>query len=348
MLFDAASIYPQGSFAIGTAIRPRAGNEYDVDLVCRFTDCAVRMQPAEVKRLLGDRLKANGRYAPILQEMPRCWRLNYANEFHLDITPSIPNLSCPYGGELVPDKALQRWKSSNPKGYRSLFERRAKMKPRYRLLKSAFAMDRRADIEQFPSQAGFRGLLRRVVQLAKRHRDIYFERADPSLVPISVIITTLASKAYEYCVTSFEHDSEFDLLVSVVRLMPVFIESGFENGRRAWAVWNETTAHENFAEKWNTHPERAAAFSEWHARFLSDLERVADLAGLDRLTKSLSDAFGALPVSQATKAFTDEVDNARRAGTLRVAASIGITTEGTSARASPVRPNTFFGAGDPS
>ena len=33
--------------------------------------------------------------------MPRCWRLSYANEFHMDITPSIPNPNCRFGGELV-------------------------------------------------------------------------------------------------------------------------------------------------------------------------------------------------------------------------------------------------------
>jgi hypothetical protein len=46
---------------------------------------------------------------------------NYAGEFHLDITPSIPNPGCPKGGVLVPDKAQQAWTPSNPKGYKTLF-----------------------------------------------------------------------------------------------------------------------------------------------------------------------------------------------------------------------------------
>ena len=52
-----------------------------------------------MKKTIGDRLRANGYYAPLLEEKPRCWRLSYANEFHLDITPSIPNLECANGGE---------------------------------------------------------------------------------------------------------------------------------------------------------------------------------------------------------------------------------------------------------
>lgn len=57
-------------------------------------------------------------------------------------------------------------------------------------MESAFSADKRADIEPFPRQTGFHGLLRRAVQIAKRHRDIYFEQHDPGFCPISVIITT--------------------------------------------------------------------------------------------------------------------------------------------------------------
>jgi hypothetical protein len=36
-LFSAARMSPQGSFALGTAIKPLSDLEYDVDLLCRFT-----------------------------------------------------------------------------------------------------------------------------------------------------------------------------------------------------------------------------------------------------------------------------------------------------------------------
>ena len=60
----------------------------------------------------------------LLEEMCRCWRLLsdfYANEFHLDITPSVPNMACVNGGELVPDEDLRTWKASNPRGFKALF-----------------------------------------------------------------------------------------------------------------------------------------------------------------------------------------------------------------------------------
>ena len=70
-----------------------------------------------------------------------------------------------------------------------------------------------------------------------------------------------------------EYDNELDLLLDVIRHMPDTIEIRHVEGRDQWYIWNETTAGENFAEKWNRRPERAEAFFTWHARFCSDLER---------------------------------------------------------------------------
>src|SRR2546429_2369026 len=132
----AIAIYLQGSTALRTTVKPIGVNEHDVDLVAHVPDLDVPISPAALKKGIGDCLRENGHYAPLLEEMPRCWRLNYANEFHMDITPSIPNPTCGMGGELVPDKALKSWKPSNPRGYRSKFDRRAAILPRFRLTKS--------------------------------------------------------------------------------------------------------------------------------------------------------------------------------------------------------------------
>ena len=143
-------VYLQGSTAIGTAVRPIGFNEIDVDLVAHQPDLDVQLSPAAQKKAIGDRLRANGNYAPLLEEMPRCWRLNYADEFHMDITPSIPNPNCRFGGELVPDKTLKRWKPSNPKGYRRMFEERAKLVPVIRIRKHIAADSLRRERRALP------------------------------------------------------------------------------------------------------------------------------------------------------------------------------------------------------
>lgn len=58
--------------------------------------------------------------------------------------------------------------------------------------------------------------LQRVVQILKRHRDMMFEGADNK--PISIIITTLASRAYN------KQENIIEALVDVVNNMERFIE----------------------------------------------------------------------------------------------------------------------------
>lgn len=267
-LFGSAQIYAQGSFATGTTIRPIGRDEFDVDLVIFFPQGSQALAPVVLKRMLGDRLRAHGTYQDMLEEMLRCWRINYANEFHLDITPSILNPACLRGGELVPDKKAQCWKASNPIGYRDWFNKRADMQPRIRLQKAIAMDEKRAGIEPFPPHSMHKGVLRRIVQLAKRHRDLSFQGKDLGLRPISVILTTLAARAYETCVQR-EYDTEFDLMYDVVRSMRAFINIQESGGRRWWFIWNDTTSGENFAEKWNFEPARAEAFYGWHTSFVS-------------------------------------------------------------------------------
>jgi hypothetical protein len=343
-LIHTVLIYPQGSTAIGTTVKPIGRIEHDVDLVSHVVEPDQLISPAALKFAIGNRLRSHGQYAPILEEMGRCWRINYAGEFHLDITPSIPNPGCPKGGVLVPDKTQRAWTPSNPKGYKALFLERAKIMPQMRLSKSVGAMDSaRSLVEPYPEQVGFKGILPRTVQLSKRHRDIHFQELDPSLAPISVIITTLASRAYEFCALNTVYDSELDLLCDVVRHMPHFIQVDTSNGKRQWFIWNETTAHENFAEKWNADPRRANAFYGWHGKFLADLQSLTQIEGLDVLTKHLGSAFGSKPAARALDGLTEPVSAARRTGRLVAAPAVGLSAAALASSTS-VRANTFHGS----
>ena len=341
-LLRALAIYLQGSTALGTTVRPLGRNEHDVDLIAHNRN-GTPIAPAIVKAAVGRRLKENGHYAPLLEEKARCWRLTYANEFHLDITPSIPNPACGNGGELVPDKAAREWKASNPKGYRSLFERRAALVPQLRVTAVDRAMvSKSGEVEPFPDTEGFKCILQRIVQIAKRHRDVHFEHLPLGLAPISVILTTLLSQSYEFCVRQFVYDTEFDLLCDVLRRMPHFIEQQSDGRRTLWFVWNETTQGENFAEKWNDDARLPQAFFRWHAQAVTDLEVLADLQGMDVISKHLGGAFGSSLATKVMNTLTAGVSENRSSGMLKVAPGIGLTTAAVAA--TPVRANTFFGA----
>ena len=335
-----AWIYVHGSVALGTTLKPQARAEYDVDLVCHIPHGSPAAQPTVLKKLVGDRLKDHSTYVRLLEEMRRCWRLNYAGEFHMDITPSVPNPACPLGGELVPDKELRRWKPTNPIGYRELFEQRALLQPAFRLMKTeAYRGAHDANIEPYPQRMRIKGMLRRTVQLCKRHRDIYFG-AQPELAPLSIIITTLAARSYEWCVHNRVFDDEIDVLVAVLKEMPRFID--FDGN--VWTIPNETTQGENFAEKWNLKPALAEAFYSWHCVCVRDLENLLEIIGRDRLQKNLAEAFGPAAASSAMQPLAERVASDRVAGRLAVAPGFGLTSTAAAPRATPVRPNTFFGA----
>ena len=220
-------IYPQGSFRLGTVIRPmRDGKEadYDIDLVSQLIIDKGFTTAKELKHTIGDRLKENANYKRMLdEEGRRCWTLEYAEEdvgFHLDILPSIPatdtvkralNEVCvPSEYHMhaidITDKekktGLYDWKlsGSNPRGYAIWFEN---------INKAAFVRvesdQRQAIVEKYASvyasvelipDALIRTPLQRAVQILKRHRDMYF-KDQLDVKPISIIITTLAAMAYD-------------------------------------------------------------------------------------------------------------------------------------------------------
>lgn len=339
-----ASIYAQGSIAVGTANKPIGRTEFDVDLVCHLPSAGPGSDPRAVKALIGERLKAHATYASMLEEKQRCWRLCYANEFHLDITPSIPNPAYGNGGELVPDLALSAWKPTNPKGFAARFEQYAALRPRRYLREDAIAA-KRAEVEDFPEQEIRKPPLKRIVQLLKRYRDVSFAAPGRSeLAPISVILTTLAARSYAHCTTRFVYADTYELILDVVHRMPQFIEVDERSGTPVYFIENETTAGENFADKWNLDARLPEAFYAWHRAAIGMLEGLAAAEGKDRLGQALQKSFGTSQeaVRRALAPITSEVGRARAAGSLLVAPSLGVVTAPAAGRVA-VRPNTFFG-----
>ena len=338
-LLASTLVYLHGSGGLGTTIKPIGRMEFDIDLICLLLGVSRSTDPAAVKAAVGRRLREHGRYAQILQEKKRCWRLNYAGEFHLDLSPTIANTLCPNGGELVPDSALSSWHPTNPRGYRKLFERRAALTPR--IVKRFADSQNRAEAEPFPATLTLENVLNRIVQILKRHRDVHFLDVREDVAPISIIITTLAMRGYEAVVLREVYEDELDVLIATVRAMPQFIERPLIDGRPAYAVWNETTQGENFADRWNREPERAEAFFGWHAKALEDLEVLRDTSGLDRVRNRMEAGFGQAGVRVMNR-HEDRLSEARKSGQLWLAPSAGLIT--TPAPAStPVQSNTFFG-----
>ena len=259
-------LYPQGSFRLGTPIRPLLANdEFDIDLVCQLNIKKESTTQKDLKALIGDRLKADGDLKTIVKERRRCWQLVYGKRFHLDVLPAIPDAERPGTSILLTDKDLARWQFSNPIGYADWFY--ARMGPQLAQLREALAKAAAASIEDIPEWR-VRTPLQRAVQLLKRHRDLRFA-ADPDNRPVSILITTLAARAYR------QQPQTYEALLHIVRDMPRFIE----NREGKWWVANPVHPGENFADKWNETPRKKDAFIEWLKAAETDLVALADHNG---------------------------------------------------------------------
>lgn len=198
-----------------------------------------------------------------------------------------------------------------------------------------------ANVAPFPERQERKGILRRTVQLLKRHRDHYFLAVDEEVAPISVVITTLAMQSYSYCVRNHTFPDELQVLIDTIRMMPHFIERSQRKGRSFYAVWNKTTDGENFAERWNSEPKRVNAFYEWHERALANFENIRDTVGLDNVIDGMQKGLGENPVKRVIAARTDEISAARKSSSLFILPSAGLATEPAKA-ATVVRSNDFF------
>lgn len=142
----------QGSFRLGTVIKPQSSEEeYEVDRACSLTTLEQSdLSQATLKELVGDEIKLCRKSKGItkkVHEGQRCWRLEYADgaQFHIDIIPCLPNgnyqrtlLEARSFDAAYADTAIaisdnevsdfyaisDDWPRSNPRGYAEWFKSR--------------------------------------------------------------------------------------------------------------------------------------------------------------------------------------------------------------------------------
>ena len=254
------NIYPQGSFRLGTAIKPLLdSDDYDVDFVCELKNPPGDVSQRNLKDLVGDEIKEYAKkYTLKLKQGKRCWTLNYAEEqqFHVDILPAIPDrISAKENAILITDASESKWQHSNPIGYADWF--RERQKNQFEIIQKRY-MELLEDIPDYRVKTP----LQKAIQLLKRHRDSYFKDKPNKIKPISIIITTLAARAYS------NEDTVLGALRRILSNMDEFIET--KNGTH-WVV-NPVNDAENFADKWEDEPEKSRAFREWLTAARRDFE----------------------------------------------------------------------------
>jgi hypothetical protein len=279
-------------------------------------------------------LKDHGVYAEMSEPKNRCIRIKYADQYHIDITPCVPNAAAEHAIH-VPDRELKCWKPSNPQLYAKLLEEVASAQPEFapQLISLANSMSARnqAAVDPLPPDAGFRkALLKRIIQLLKRHRDIHFENQDVTV--ISIIITTLAARAYARMVHSRVYDSILDFVMTVVADMPNHIVRNYVGRTIIYDVPNPAIVGENFADKWNNNPKLPAAFDSWHARLMRDLQQFENHAIANRgnhvLTENAGAIYGRQTAVMAANTISDRIADLHRRGDLVIGPSLSLASTG--------------------
>jgi len=184
-------IYAYGSEPLGTNTKPYKKDEFDLDFASVVSDNINGLTPDDMLDRIWEVLYNDERYRSKIERKRYCVRINFAGDFHMDITPClrIPGSKRLKASDTKTNKFVNRY----PKGYISWFQGlfildTSKLSlSEYYILK----MELRAETEVLPQSVPFELMqpIQRTVQLMKRARDVYFE-GTPEIATSSVILTT--------------------------------------------------------------------------------------------------------------------------------------------------------------
>ncbi len=352
-------VTPQGSLRLGTIIQPiNPNDDLDVDLVYRLTEKDPECTQKDLKDKVGVRLKGSDRYAPMLEkkEGRRCWTLLYRDnsdnpkeKYHMDILPSvvdgkyvermtrlfsesfsaqtIDRISIRITDKEAEDYATstckEEWLKSNPDGYALWFANRCKADESVKLMAEAIV-----PIEKYNKD---KTVLQRIVQILKRHRDMMF-RYETDDKPISIIITTLAARAY---------NGEKNLLEGLVNVIENMEKSIIKNDKGEDVVPNPVNPEENFADKWPTHPKRRENFYKWLAAVKKDVHEILDGANRIQIQNTMNRVFGKDLITKASSLLVERRKSKLATGAALLT-STGKVTASTVGRIVNTA-NTFYG-----
>lgn len=347
-------ITPQGSLRLGTIIQPiNDDDDLDVDLVFRLIGKSPCWTQYDIKLLVGQRLKNNATYRDMLdEEGRRCWTLLYRQDsdnvkerYHMDILPCVADAGHVERLRMMEASAFRSnevdrisiritdkersdyrtetnknlWLKSNPDGYAIWFASRCKTTRDTREL----IMESIMPIGKYVAT---KTNLQRIVQILKRHRDMMFNGDEDK--PISIIITTLAAKAYQ------GESSLYEGLSNVIDRM----ESHIETKGGIYIIANPVNAEENFADKWIAHPKRKENFFKWLRQLKADRLAIISQKG-GELRESFARSFGK---NTSDKVFQEQIQTFKKDasnGKLKLASTGVIGGIGKTLNAK----NTFFG-----
>lgn len=328
-------VVPQGSFRLGTVIKPITDeDEYDIDLVAIIDHKFLSAK--ELKNIVGDALKSSDRYSEKLVEGKRCWTIEYSesSKYHMDILPTMMSDTYSTNKELTmthkeDEKSDYEFRQTNPEAYYDWFIER--MEEERKRLKEEYAIRNKLEIVDVPEYE-IKTTLQVAIQILKRYRDIKFKET-PDIKPISIILTTLMAKVYT------GKESVYELIEKFSKEYMMHIEKD-ENGNII--IRNPVNENENFADKWPKYPERREAFFKFMIELEQDL--VTNKILLEGNIREQADfykkLFGENMVNRAYENIANETRSEREKANIYLKENGNITSQKTNIN---VRNHNFYG-----
>lgn len=219
-----ADMYPQGSFAYGTVVRPSAKDpsaSYDLDFICQVRGNRHDHTPSGLRRKIEDALTSSRIYGGRLEVYKECFTIEYADingvGFTIDIVPATDEDSenksrlvkkCLSPQLIKTAIAIPKhnggknysWLTNNPKGFKTWFDqinepflcfsRLAYRQSLFEQNKALFS-----SVEEIPHGLE-RSALQRVIQILKYHRDVYYTHFPDGddIKPISAILNAVVAQ----------------------------------------------------------------------------------------------------------------------------------------------------------
>lgn len=319
-------MYPQGSFRLKTTVKPLSEEEYDIDFVVELPTNST-MSPRQLYDHIVRILRHDGTHNDMVELKKRCVRVNYANDFHMDIMPGM-SVNPVTHEIIVPDRELAAWyHHSNPIGFAEWFEQQAKtqiINERSHLGKFC------CEVEKVTEQEVASRLepLRRTVQLVKRYRDIYCEKYNTEPVR-SIIICTLMGQ-----ITSYAGDT-LQVLDRFCTYVTALIRA---NGDQPFEVRNPVV-NEKLTEKWEE-GNNYRDFVDMMKALTADVTLLKQKTLNSEINPILKKMFGEVVTDYAITKFAKATTAARVNGTLSTDRNGTLNTNGLGAQ---VKKNTFYG-----
>lgn len=295
------SIYPQGSFATGTVIRPyKKGKDvdYDLDVVCLINLDKNSISPQKIKTLIGEIIEKCGYYKTYI-EYEKCWTIVFAQNndvgFNIDIVTSVDEdplikndliKSADIGAASLLYESVAmakgyckknncKWVTINPKGYAEWFDEINARFETYTREQRAIFESKACDheVEPIPSDE-LRSALQIAIQMMKRHRDVYYcNNGIEELKPISAIITTIAAEIaknmprsdynpFEMLEYIIGNVDEYHGLISINESVGAYTNKTLMQKKSgSWYMKDPTNPQNNLLDSWDN--ETARCFFRW-------------------------------------------------------------------------------------